>query len=434
MNPEFARPDLRVPQRADLINRLSRANQFAWTWILIQLLAAFGIAFLINWQAVINEPLLSIVAIGVMVGPFMMEILRFWGQNKKEIGNLKEETRFGEFDKHRLRMLQRDTLRRLGLHDEHIRVYVTADKTLNASALRLGLGSLFKSLNGIYLNRQLLHHLEPEEVQDIMGHELGHYYRYYLIGDRFRALTLVLGGLVGLFVAQLTGMASFFSLIISFACASGFWTLAGLQWAKYGATIEYLCDDLGAQVHGVHVSINGLLKLGVEAEMSMAIHNYALRSQLDSNLSGRDIVEAVQAGIPYGKVSQEELEKSVERSLKQRAVKEQELSLSGFFKYVWQSDVDDDTEELLRDQLRGYDQLQKLPRLDWESLLRDRSEVYFSEFDVEKLVRLMDDHPDQLLFRIPHQADDVHPPLRDRILYLWHNRHEIERARLGQMR
>lgn len=35
--------------------------------------------------------------------------------------------------------------------------------------------------------------------------------------------------------------------------------------------IEYLCDDFGAQMHGIHVFINGLLKLGADSEIQAAI-------------------------------------------------------------------------------------------------------------------------------------------------------------------
>jgi len=42
---------------------------------------------------------------------------------------------------------------------------------------------------------------------------------------------------------------------------------------------------------------------------------------------------------------------------------------------------------------------------------------------------MIKDQPSHLLFHIPDEAgsmDGVHPPLKLRILYLWHNRDEIE--------
>ncbi|QDV22100.1 Protease HtpX [Aureliella helgolandensis] len=420
-----------APRRSDLLSKLESANRSAWLWVTAQMVAVAGAAFLIDWQRIINEPLLSAVAIGLMVGPPTMELMKLWAQNKKEIDDLKEDTRFGEFDKHLLRRLQRDTLRQLGLPDERVPVYITADKSLNASAVRLGLGAFFKSLNGIYLNRQILHRLDPQEVQDIMGHELGHYYKYYLVNSRFLALTFLLGGMVGLIVAQWTGMSSFFSVIISFACASGFWKITGLLWSKHGETIEYLCDDLGAHVHGVHVSINGLLKIGIDAETQMEIHHQALQATQHGSMSARSVVEAVQAAIPYGNPSREELEKAVERSLKLHARKESGISLGGFYRYLRDSESEQNVEDQLAEQRQMFEALQTLPRLPWESLLRDPQQIHFSENELHRLIDLLESRPTELLFRLPEEAartGDVHPPLRNRILYLWYNRGEIEQS------
>ncbi|MCA9127152.1 MAG: M48 family metalloprotease [Planctomycetales bacterium] len=420
-----------IPSRDDLFHQLEIANRNAKIWVAVQALAVIVVVLFIDWPAAMAAPILTTVAIGMMVGPTATELARLWAQNKREIGDLKEDTRFGVFDKHRLRMLYRDTVQRLGLPDQRLPVYITADKSLNASALRLGLGAFFKSLNGIYLNRQVLHRLTPEEVQDIMGHELGHYYRYYLVSDRFRSLNMVLGALLGLLVAQWTGMESIFSVVISFALATGFWTLSGMLWSKHGQTIEYLCDDLGAQVHGVHVSINGLLKLGVDAETMLEIRHQTLLSKQKGNLSPRAVVEAVEAAIPYGSSSREELEKAVTRSLAKTAEKENRLSIAGFLDYAWNSENHADIDEQLEEQAKKMQVLQSVPRIDWESLLQNRNEICFYDHDLPRLIELIQTRPEAALFRLPQEigaVEDVHPPLKNRILYLWHNRDEIQRA------
>ena len=103
--------------------------------------------------------------------------------------------------------------------------------------------------------------------------------------------------------------------------------------------IEYLCDDLGAQVHGVHVSINGLLKLGADSEMQAAIQQQELLSRRHGNLNARDVIEAIEAAIPYGHTSKETLERAVEESLKRRSQSRRNLSLKGFLEYAWQGDA-----------------------------------------------------------------------------------------------
>ncbi len=161
------------------------------------------------------------------------EHLAFCVAKKKRIEDLQEKTRFGEFDKHRLRTLFQDTLRRLRLPDDRLPVFIVADKSMNAMMMHVGMGSLLKSINGIYLHRQSLHKLNSDEVQDLMGHELGHYYRHFLVADRYRLLTLALGALIGLFVAQLLGMEGMFSMVALVASSHAFWWVTSLPQRRH---------------------------------------------------------------------------------------------------------------------------------------------------------------------------------------------------------
>ena len=421
-----------VPARSTLLHQLDAANRFAWLTVPAQLLATGALSWLVDWRQVTVNPFLPTIAIAFMVGPLVLGILQSWAQKKKKIGDLREETRFGQYDKYQLQMLFKETLQHLDLPDEGLPVYITADKFLNAGALHLGFGGFFKSLNGVYLNRQVLHKLEPEEVQDIMGHELGHYYKYYLLGDRFRIVTTALGAMVGIYVSQLVGMSNFISMIALSICASVFWSVSGFQRGRYGQTIEYLCDDLGAQVHGVEPSINGLLKLGADAELQFVVMQHAMQTGDYDNLSLADISLAVQTAIPYGHISREEMELAVEQSLKSRAKQNQGLSLTGFVKHLWSADLDEEAKEDFQKELQKIAQIQSVPRLPWESLLRDPSQIHLNEPNIEQLIDMIESQPSHLLFHVPEEAgstDGIHPPLKARILYLWNNRHEIETAR-----
>lgn len=418
-----------VPNRAALLRQLEAANRFVWLSVPGQLAAVGCLVAIIDWNRVEANPLLPTIALAFMVGPIVLGILQSWAQKKKEIGDLREDTHFGQYDKYRLQTLFQDTLQRLNLPDEKLPVYITANKFLNAGALHLGFGGFFKSLNGVYLNRQILHKLDPEEVQDIMGHELGHYYKHYLLGDRFRAVTTALGALLGIYVSQVVGMGSFISMIALSGCATIFWSVSSFQRARHGQTIEFLCDDLGAQVHGVEASINGLMKLGADSELQQAVLQQAMQSRHYEGLSPAQIMQAVQTAVPYGHVSRDELEKAVEQSLKKQAKQSQQASLSGFVKYLWNSDLEEEAKEEFDAELRKIAQIRSTPRLKWESLLDDPERLHLNEPQIEQLVEMIKDQPSHLLFHIPDEAgsmDGVHPPLKLRILYLWHNRDEIE--------
>lgn len=417
-----------VPSRQQLIERLAATNRWAWPWVGLQLVLSAVCVWAIDWQAVTSDPLVTTIAIVVIVGPFVRQILMQFAQKKKEISQLREQTRFGQYDKHRLQQLFSETLRKLNLPNERLNVYITADKYLNAGALHLGLGSFIRSLNGIYLNRQVLHKLEPEEVQDIMGHELGHYYRYYIVADRFRIVTLVLGALVGILTVQWFGMESWLGYVLLLACSYGFWFISNLPYSTHGRAIEYLCDDVGAQVNGVAVSINGLLKISAEMEVLTAIQFQAIRSSKNTNLNAHEVIEAIEAAIPYGHTTREDLEKAVQKSIDQR--QRTGATFGGFLREMWQGDVDAEVDEELQEESQKFDRLQSIPRLPWEQLLPDPQRIELQGASLERLIEMIEREPTAELFRLPEalgDTTDVHPPIKMRILYLWRNRHEIEK-------
>jgi Zn-dependent protease with chaperone function len=419
--------DLDVPRRDQLLAKFESANRWGIALLLLQIIGIAGLAFLIDWKQAQQQTLLTTIAIAAVVGPFAMSILTMLVSKRKEIGDLQEQTRFGEFDKHKLRKLFDDTLRRLGLPNYRIPVYIVADKFTNAMVLHLGMGFIFRSLNGVYLNRQALHKLNADELQDIIGHELGHYYRYYLVADRFRIVSLILGVLLSIFVVQFIGLGDgILGWVALSVCIGAVWKLVHLPQAINSWTIEYLCDDLGAQVHGVCTSVSGLMKLGAEAELLTRIQREAILSMAGNNLNVHEIVEAIEKALPYGHASQEEISKSVEKAVRDRA--QQGGTIGGFLRYAWQSDADAENDAEAEEEMRKLKKLDSIPRLPWESLMAHSGEIRFDETSLEKLVGMILQYPDHVLFRTSDalKPEASHPPLKQRILYLWNNRREIE--------
>ncbi|TWU26236.1 Protease HtpX [Novipirellula galeiformis] len=408
-----------VPKRDALLGQLRRANQYTAVWVAMRVIAIVGLLAFIRWDQVFFAPIVSVTACLIIVGPFAMELLRTWGQRKKRLEDIKDSTRFGDLDKYKLQTLYRETLQRLKLPDERLPVYVTNDKSLNAGAVRLG--RLFGRLNGIYLHRQVLHKLRGDEVQAIMGHELGHYYRFYLADQRFRLLTLLLGALLGVFVVQLTDAQGYLGLIIVSATSSAFWFVSGIPTMRHGRAIEHLCDDFGSQVQGIESFISSLLKIGLDEEMRCSIELEVMAMHVDNELlSPAEVAAAVEKSIPYGHAAEPELFDTVTRELKNRTQANRKASLSGFINYLRESDRDEgDLKERLEQQAR---QLNQIDRLEWESILDDPQDVRLNERQTERLVQLMLAAPEKSLFRTPGHQDGIHPPVALRILYLWQNR------------
>ncbi len=416
-----------IPSREELLARFDAANRYAIAWLLLEVLAMAALGAGIDWPRVAEQPLITTVAIAAVVGPFVMSLLHGFAEKKVEVRNLKESTRFGPYNKDKLRELFRDTLFRLGLPDEDLPLYITADRTLNAGARYLGLGSLFRSLQGVFLNRQILHRLDPDETQTILGHELGHYYRYMLASERFHIVTLLLGGMLGVFVSQYIRLPFALGILAVFLVPEAFWWATSRVWARNAMLVEFLCDDHGARVHGVTASINTLLKLGADSEMLFALQEQELLNPRYEHLSAIEIARAVEESIPYGDANPQALEEAVRQSLKNRAKANREITVGGFLNYAWTGGEEGDLDELREES----EALKSRRRLDWESL-RDPRTRRLDEAGIERLVEMLEDNPDALLFRCPDEAghgDGIHPPLPLRILYLWDNRHAIEQAR-----
>jgi len=114
-----------IPFRSELIQQIQRANRIATPWVLIQFVLALVLASQMDWAKLVDEPLFALIAVLVILGPHVMGILKHYALNKREISQLKEETRFGEFDKYQLRRLADETLDRLGLPRPGPPVYIT---------------------------------------------------------------------------------------------------------------------------------------------------------------------------------------------------------------------------------------------------------------------------------------------------------------------
>ena len=416
-----------IPRREDLLSQYRQTRRLATCWIVVQIVLSLLAGVLIDWGQVLQSPLVTTVVVAALLSGELFSVLRLAAAQKVEIGRLKETTRFGVYDRHQLRALVDDVLDRMRIPLPGPPVYVTADRTVNAAALRLGISGLLPRMNGIYLPRQVLHRLNAAELQDLIAHELGHYYRYPQVLHRFAEVGLVLGVLAGLVALQKFDLESYVSLLAIVGCGWAIRFVSGFLLSSPSVAIEYLCDELGAEMHGVVTSVNGLLKAGADSELQLALQQQELGNRRYGNLRAEEIVESISTAIPYGHSTREQIQQVVADSLKRRAQQNRGLSLGGFLTHAWSGEESSAVDELVAD----LGKLQQLPRLDWESLLERPGEIALDEFGVRALAELLEQRPDLVLFRLPEELDSVqlsHPSFRRRILYLWKNRESIEAA------
>ena len=413
-----------VPTRESLLHQIRTANRWAWPWLGVRLAVILVLFYWIDWPRAFDDPITSVVAVLAVIGPYVMSLLRLLARPRKRLENLKETTRFGDLDRRRLIEIYQQTLSKLGLPDRGVPVYVTSDKDLNAAALQLG--RWFDRVNGVYLHRQVLHRLTPAEIQDWLGHELGHYHRFSLTAMDFRFVTMLTGALVGLFVVQWVSFTGFLGFIIVTAIASGFWWIDSLPWYRNGQAIEHLCDDLGMQVGGIGPSVSGLLKSGRDMELRTAIELELQAKNLGNEMiTPQELAAAVERAIPYGDVDEVELYDRASQQIAAKTEKNRKASVGGFLSYAWDADDLDDEEDRGEHLQQRAKMINAMRRLDWESVVDDPKTLDLDERQVQRLVELIERDPGGHLFKVPELAtasDGIHPPIAARIRYLWHNR------------
>ena len=429
--------EYRKLRRAEMLRGYHSANGQARIWLLFQLVSILGLSLYMEWRTLLLHPWVTVIALGMLVGPHLTPLVILWAKPKKEIGNLKETTKFGEFDKHNLRQLFRLTAEKLMLPHRDLPVFITADKSVSAANVRLGLLGAMRGMNGVYLNRQVLHRMTPDEVQVLMGHELGHYHKYSSLHDRFGALSSLVGALLGFVMGQASQIGPGGSVMLSVGCAFLVQKFDNFYWRNKGNHNYFLCDDYAAQVHGVGKCVDVLIKLGVDAELQIAIQQQAALAGNIANVSKQGILQAVERELPYGHTSVEEMVGAIERAIKVQTQKENQKSLVGFLDYMWNSGSQEYEEAEVEQTMMLYKQLDALPRVDWERCLDDPTEIQFDELSLGKLSECLVEEPG-LLFRIPGEAGwqvGEEPTLKERVIYLLLNRKEIEHAfRAGDLR
>jgi hypothetical protein len=166
----------------------------------------------------------------------------------------------------------------------------------------------------------------------------------------------------------------------------------------------------------------------------MAVMLQAAGHRHAEGLSAKQLAESIEKAIPYGHATTEEMQGMLERQLQESRRKQSEVSVGGFLRYMWQSDLDREATEEYRSNMEKFSKLQDLPRLDWERAIGVGGVIECTEEQIEKLVELMERYPEKPLFRTPDAMEPVvsHPPMELRILYLWHNRDAIARAASGR--
>jgi Zn-dependent protease with chaperone function len=416
----------RVPDREQIRAALAATNTSQrWLFVLWPAVAV-GALLLTDWAALAERPLIAFLAVGVAVGGALSGVVMLAGRNKRWIEDLAPDRQLGNFRRDELVELVAEVHGRLGIR-RHTPTALTGDKDLNASIMLLGLGGWFPKLEAIYLHRPMLHVLSRDELATVIGHELGHYHRYKVAFARSTALQLATMAAVSL---ALVSWLSFdgLELMAVAGVASAERLIVGFLGAGHQRNIEFLCDEAGAEVGGAVAHVNVELKLALEAETTRELQRLLITE--GHGLPVSRLLALYEEALPFSRPDPDELARLLRERLtaERRLRQDGSISLGGFARYLYGLVTDETAVKADDPALRAALDLPDVPLLPWD---RDtfRNQGGFDEAQIDALVSLMLAHPELPLAKLPEEVDPrvatTHPPVSQRILYIWTNRAAI---------
>ncbi len=186
-------------------------------------------------------------------------------------------------------------------------IYISVDKTANASAINSMFANCFGRLNAIYLNTYILKALKKEELKAVLVHELAHFHRYISPLNRNEwVATLISTASIFLLFTLIPQLL--FLTLITFAVY--YWAAVPFLWLFHAFAystdrdLEYASDTIAAEIIGVLPMVNALLKLGDRAEI-FEIMEEQLRRCLSANpkIDPSEVLEKLTARLPDRKIS-----------------------------------------------------------------------------------------------------------------------------------
>ena len=417
--------------QSDLLAQLERSNRLATGWHLFLVVGSIILAATIRWEWVLQEPIYSLIAVSLVASQVIPGILIVTAKKKKRIEELSEGFNAGVFDKNSLVNLIRETAKSLGIDVRNLPFYLTRDKDLNAAAVSIGFTRLLPTIRGIYIHRQVLHVSTPQGLKATIGHELGHLFPYDLKWNGAILLKLAFGGLLALWVLQVSGQANGFGLLMAVAAAWGFLFLDSIPRSKMSQPIEYLCDGLGAKASGVEASITDLLNFGNESQAQYELSIAALKLAKEGRaINTQEAMEIYNDALGYGHTDVDATMKRIQDAVSQQKTDNRDLSIKGLLDFVWKDNVADSGESDARDQaIQNYEAIEAIPHVDWKTITQWQPDEILDTQPVQELIDHLRSNPNEPLFllatELPSDAFASHPSFRSRIMYLWKNRDAI---------
>lgn len=427
----LSRRRVAVPDREALHARLRAVNERTLPIAVgVGVATALGLAFF-RWSLWWSAPVPLLIVTGLVLGGAAQALLPTLGLVKLRVEDLAPDRQLGGYDRDQLLALLGRAHAALQT-DPAMPAWLVRDKSLNAAALMTGLGWLAPALDAIFINRQALHVLPPDELLSVIGHEIGHHIHRVWVQSMMPlhlAAQVVLGWYGVWAATALFGPQG----EIYGAILAGLSLIWGYAWAKgviigdHAVPIEFLCDEAGAIAAGVRAAVHAELRLARDHESAYERFE-RLRARAKGRVSLARIAAIYDRIQTWGTLTDAELDRRFDVALREKILDNGQLSVAGFWAYLTDADDDDDApaEDPVADALAAVDVL------DWPRDALDGDGL--TDAEVDALCDALEANPDRLLVRsaielVPQVG--THPNASRRVLYLWRHRDAIEADRLA---
>lgn len=207
---------------------------------------------------VVQDPafyLLGFFAIVISFFSFKKDYIVFFKRKKQRLDKIREK-KIGNYTIDEIQAIVKSIISRF--QDKEVpKIYIVDEPMSGPYVIDTYLFNFVGPLNAIYLPKQDLIFLKPDELKAIIAHELGHFYRYMYPVQRFTYPFYLLVSLLPFILLPFVHRLVFAVILI--AVNIGFNPILFRLFNHKSKSLEYLCDLFAAKLCGKLNTINALL-------------------------------------------------------------------------------------------------------------------------------------------------------------------------------